>query len=488
MPQRAQSTTPRRARGGFRTQTFQDPWVPSDEEDSKDERLSRSTGRLPPRRRNTDFNPSTLRSAFTPSPPPSPTLGVGLREQETTIDKLKKENWDLKHRIALQQERSKKLEADLESALDKLRQSDSLFQKNASLEKENGRLKMKLTAVQDENVNLNAELEQWHEEFVLELEQKDHEIRDRHLAIEEAAGWIQRLEIENQTLKQSIQPQQTTGQPDSDYFSGDQESVPSTSDKATKPSPLTPAADSDYFSADTSPNLTPKTPRQRPIITTEEDARKSNARLSALSFNRELGLRSITSKDSLFGNFLDSIAPEQTSSRTLRRRCSRNNLTPPQEVRTPSSSGGPAPAWSTSRPLRDLYKAGDLGRRVDKPDHAIPPRPLSPSTASIMTRSATNDTDADADSDIFSRGGTTRPSSPTATINDALFDINNSTVPDSPSAHRRPANKPRSHGGPGLQLRPLAAQDAGLAAQRQPHAARCPGPFPRRRHEPDVRA
>jgi Centrosomin N-terminal motif 1 len=397
--------------------------VPSDEDEDVKAPIIRSATRTT-RRRNTDFTGSALRSTFTPSPPPSPTLGLGFREQDHVVDKLKKENWDLKHRIALQQERAKKLETDLESALDRLKQSETLFQKNAALEKENNRLKFKLSVAQEVNDNLTKELEQLSDEVLEELDQKDREIHDRQLAIEEAAGMIQSLEIANQGLKQSLQQQQGANiQPDSDYFSGDQDTVPPLPAKATEPLPLTPAADSDYFSADGSPILTPKTPKRVAAVEPADDTRREKARLSAISFNRELGLRSITSKDSLFGNFLESSVqaanlPEKALKRTLRRRCSKD-VTPTQEFKTPLATVN-ATLWSTSRPLRELYKAGDLGRQVDTPEKAVPPRPLTPSTASMITVN-------DAESDIFSRGGTSRPSSPTTTINTTLSD-----VPESP--------------------------------------------------------
>jgi hypothetical protein len=150
--------------------------------------------------------------------------------------------------------------------------------------------------------------------------------------------------------------------------------------------------------------MTPYTPKHLQNQSPDREEQRARARLSALSFNKEVGLRSITSKDSLFGNFLESPAlPKAQPSRILRRKSSR--------LRTPISEEGStstteSPSWSTSRPLRDLYKSGELGRGIGG-ERTVPPVQPMHSQTSITSR--------EIEDDIFSRGGTTRPSSAAST-------------------------------------------------------------------------
>lgn len=428
LPARAASTTPAKGRTG-KPQTYQDQWVPTSDEEQKTKR--RSIGRRHHVRRLTDSG--LPRASVAPSPPASPTPGVGAKEASAEISRLEKENWDLKHRICLQQERAQQLNAQLEAALEQLESSRDLLERNHQLEVEKEKLKDKISR-RDEAIRKlkenSKQLNEIQDELVKEMEQKDEdlqrmdqEVGDRQLALEEAAGFIQQLELQVEALqiatngreKPLVAQPTAERQPDSDYYSADHESDRPAKVIKTTPVPSKPVGtpsmqDSDYFSA--SPNMTPRTPQDYLLqnAASAKEEQRARARASALSFNKEIGLRSITSKDSLFGNFLESSAlPKSQPSRTLRRKSSR--------LRTPiseegSSSGSSttmgSPTWSnTVRPLRDLYKSGELSRGLAD-EHPTPPMQYTPDGESFTSK--------EVDDDIFSRGGTTRPSSPASTL------------------------------------------------------------------------
>lgn len=428
LPARAASTTPRKSdRTSNKTQAYQDEWIQASDEEQKTKR--RSIGGRHHSRRLTDSGLPT-RSSIAPSPPATPTPGVGAKEASAEITRLEKENWDLKHRICLQQERAQQLNEQLEAALEQLENSRDLRERNHQLQIEKEKLKERISRrdvairkLKEDNKQLN----EIQDEMVKEMDQKDEELQrmdqevcDRQLALEEAAGFIQQLELQVEALQHSanpptqLQPTTSERQPDSDYYSADHES-----DRPVKPTKTTPVPtkplhtpsiqDSDYFSA--SPNMTPQTPKDsRPQTEVAvKDEQRARARASALSFNKEIGLRSIASRDSLFGNFLESSAlPKSQPSRTLRRKSSRLRTPISEEESSGSSTTTGSPTWSnTTRPLRDLYKSGELSRGLED-DHPTPPKQYTPSAASFTSR--------EVDDDIFSRGGTSRPSSATSTL------------------------------------------------------------------------
>ena len=438
---RTASSTPRKPRGAYRSQTYQDDWIQSSDDEQKTKR--RSSGTRHHQRRLTDSG--LPRATVAPSPPGTPTPGVGAKEATAEITRLEKENWDLKHRICLQQERAQQLNEQLEAALEQLEATRDLRERNHQLELDKEKLKERISR-RDESVRKLKEehkhLNEIQDELIKEMDQKDDELQrleqevsDRQLALEEAAGFIQQLEFKVETLQQAAdkstapqpsQPPSAERQPDSDYYSADHEGDETAKVAIPKPqvskSADTPSMqDSDYFSA--SPNLTPSTPKDsRPQTTNNgRDEQRARARMSALSFNREIGLRSIASKDSLFGNLLDTpVLPKNQSSRTLRRKSSR--------LRTPSEGGSSSgssttmgsPSWSNSaRPLRDLYKSGELSRGLSD-INTNPPMQYTPSAESLISQ--------DVDDDIFSRGGTTRPNSSGSTL----------TIQSQPRTHYNP--------------------------------------------------
>src|ERR1700760_2744671 len=90
LPPRARSTTPKRARPGTRSQSYKDEWIQS----SADEK--QSSERIPAPRPARQRRMSELSASRHGPPPATTSQTLGARETENRIDKLEKENWDLK--------------------------------------------------------------------------------------------------------------------------------------------------------------------------------------------------------------------------------------------------------------------------------------------------------------------------------------------------------------------------------------------------------
>jgi hypothetical protein len=376
LPTRARSTTPRRVRTGQRAQIVKDEWLQSSGDEASKRATPSATRPVRPRRA------SDITAAK--STPPV-TRGLGSREADARIDRLEKENWNLKHRIMLYQERAKRMEEELEKKNKEIERLDNVEYINNKLEDEIESLKENLEASQTENTSLqdtNVELTQINEEIVQQLEQRvvemetlENDAVGRQSAIEEAAGIIQMLEqrlIEaDERLRRSRHPT-SLPQTDSDYFSSEVKPLKT----ATKPSPSLSnppqlAPDSDYFSADTSPLITPRSVKQAPAAPKNSPQQLLSAKETSAVFIREMGIKSVTSKDSLFSMYLETPDLPQKSSATsgvnrLRSLRKRNETGKNKLSRTPEN---PKPtkvpqAWSDTRPLRNLYMNGELGLQV----------------------------------------------------------------------------------------------------------------------------
>jgi hypothetical protein len=401
--------------------------MPSSDEERREAR--RKAGRPQRMRRMSDF--SATKSS------PAASRALGTREVTTQMDRLQKENWDLKHRVALQQDRVKELNEQLEEALEEVGKLIEVRQKNEELNEALDILSKKV-ATSEEDMAAMTEL---HDDLIKEMELRDTGIKERQLAIEEAAGIIQTLELKVEVLQNTTQhfsPKQDL----SDYFSGDAESAASPKKKTTNgPPPAITAPDSDYFSADTSPNITPKTPRKMQLpVPMEKLAQLERAREIGASFNKEVGLRTAASKDSLMSTFLD--APDfplpfpRQLGRTLRRRSPPPGIEGVPLKRLPKPIGETirrvaTPPWSNSRPLRSLYEQGEFNRQI----HAKTPIARMDSAPSVTVASASASSE-----DIFSATlSSNRKNSPSVTISEPKLAIptpkesKSSPIPNVPS-------------------------------------------------------
>jgi hypothetical protein len=363
LPSRARSTTPRRVKPSQRSHAYKDEWLQS----SGDDVTKTKIPAVRPARARRASDLSAVKSS------PSVINASTTRELEAKMDQFQKENWDLKHRIMLYQERSKKMNLEAEEKDQEIERLQHLDHTNQSLEAE-------VTSMKD----TNRELTVINEELVVELErstahheQLERDAEGRQNAIEEAAAIIQSLEarlysMENQMkmMQQSVASPQT----DSDYFSGDVKPL----HRVMKQSPSlsnTPhlAPDSDYYSADTSPLITPVSTRN-PSAEKPSPSQLRTLKEQSSTFNRELGIRFVTSKDSLFSMFLDQpeLPPKSASSgvnrlRTLRKRADAGKSSLSRSTDSTSSSK-PKPSGQSwfPNPLRSLYMTGESGTKEPK--------------------------------------------------------------------------------------------------------------------------
>jgi len=366
----------------------------------------------------------------------SPAQSLGTKEASTHLDKLQKENWDLKHRVALQQDRVKRLDEQLEEALEEVEKSKEWKEKNEELNEALDILSKKVASSEEEM----KELTDINDDLIKELELRDTGIKQRQLAIEEAAGIIQSLEMKLEATQLTVQ--HPSPKQDSDYFSGDAE-CPSPERLSKAPPPtrdLAPLPDSDYFSADTSPNMTPKTPRKMNLpATKEKQSQLERARETGASFNREVGLRTAASKESLLSTFLDppDLPAPKPHSRMLRRKTPTPDLqtiqqSKMQEPLFEATRSTGTPPWSHSRPLRNLYEQGEFNRQI----HAGTPVLRIGSTPSVTVASP----DGSTVDDILSTRSASHAHSPATTVSDSALPTPQSRPQTLRPPHSIPSN------------------------------------------------
>ncbi|KAF2674152.1 hypothetical protein BT63DRAFT_408363 [Microthyrium microscopicum] len=374
IPPRARSTTPRRVRAALRSQSYKDEWLQSSSGDEKEPK-ERSQQRPSRPRRASEITTSSMSSHI---------HTMGARETESKIDRMEKENWNLKHRIMLFEDRAKKLNAQREEDAKSLKQAQEAIE---HLSKEIALSEQQLEAAKENN----AELTQINEELVQQLEKRDDEVEslekdavERQSAIEEAAGIIQSLEQRLGDIEiHTAAPQQSSpNRGDSDYFSADAEPPHSEKSSLSKPPGLSHSIDSDYFSTDTSPLVTPKTIKRMPATIEQNSPKLKAVEQQSVAFNRNLGIRSSLSKDSLFSSYLDSPKlphKSEPSSRLLKLKNLRKKMQLPRSLKSadsPTMKAKPFPADipEDTRELRNLYATGELGVQVNSNGKPIPPK------------------------------------------------------------------------------------------------------------------
>jgi hypothetical protein len=423
---RSRSSTPRRIRANARQNAPKDEWLAL----SGDESQSRGPATARPARRRRASDLPIVQAA------PSVVKTMTTQEVETKMDRLEKESWDLKHRIMLYQERAKQLGKKLEEKELELEKLKGVQETNDALVEELEKKDNKITEAEANNAELTAINEELVDELdlrVKELQSAQEDAVARQSAIEEAAGIIQSLEqrILEQQKELSARESASPLRADSDYFSADGDRSTKKAPALLKPPSLTHSnLDSDYFSADTSPLVTPKSSRQVPLATQQPPPLNLTQEMVA-TFNRELGIRSITSKDSLLSAYLDAPAlpPATTAATTAaarvqRLRSLRKRTVSPKPAASVSASKNletqkarrSPHGWSNNRQLRNVYVAEveSNGATPTRPDKGAQGGPYTPQGEAPPA-------------DVRSR------SSPTISV----------TQPTSPSATKRPAVSPR---------------------------------------------
>lgn len=175
-------------------QPGRDDWILSADDGS-----TRGRGRMRP-------SPIRRASAQENARPGASERGLGHKDMHALVDRLEKENFDLKLRIRLQEDRLAKIGKEVDDARAKLKQAEAVERQKVRLEEESG------------------ELLQVNNQLVKELEKRDG-------AVEEAASMIQDLEDRVASLRQALlastrvgggsegSSRPSTGLQDSDYFS-----------------------------------------------------------------------------------------------------------------------------------------------------------------------------------------------------------------------------------------------------------------------------
>lgn len=237
--------TPTRRPSTSRGTPFRDEWTSAAEQGIL---RSQSTG---PRMRG-----RRLSEGATGGKPSEAKAGLTIKESNVLIDRLQKENFDLKLRITLQDEKVKRISRELEDTRERIGTTDKLAERCASAEEMAAQLEQQLDEVRaqyEETWSDNQELVAMSEELVRELKERDK-------SIGEAAQIIYELEQKVIQLEDVATPpakplsRYKGSQPDSDYFSAEAESpvVAATNMKLRPSSSSSSSAipvDSDYYSA-----------------------------------------------------------------------------------------------------------------------------------------------------------------------------------------------------------------------------------------------
>ena len=310
----------------------------------------------------------------------APTKQMTVKETNDLITKLQNENFDVKLRLTLTQERVVKLEQELENSKARSNRADQLEERNTELEDQVARLQERLDALTKDK----ATLEEQHQEdlsindaLVKELEQRDTQLLERDAAVEEAATLIDQLQRENQQLQaNSNSKSPKIYHQSSDYFSSEAESqpVPKLSSKASSidmpgSRPST-SPGSDYFSNGSSPSLRPRSSTPRPLSRRQSSITRPGPQSPANLTN------TVDQKPAQPATLLDSRSAMEliASAEKVRRPLMLRTRTSPKYSRPiPRPAAAHPTQLPTSRPLRNLYLSGELNRRLDIPAPPVPP-------------------------------------------------------------------------------------------------------------------
>ncbi|GME47709.1 Spindle associated protein [Neofusicoccum parvum] len=156
------------------------------------------------------------------NPSRSQSYSMGSREQQTSMDKMSKDNFDLKLRLTLVEERGHRLETELEEALEKIDTLQAIEEERDELHEENAVLCDRVEELQQSNDACEQKLrDSWrmNGEVFAELEKRDVAIKEALDMYLESERRMQSLEAELAKYKAS--PRRC----DSSYFSAGTESA-----------------------------------------------------------------------------------------------------------------------------------------------------------------------------------------------------------------------------------------------------------------------
>lgn len=296
---------------------------------------------------------------------------MGNREQHKDMDKMSKDNFDLKLRLTLVEERSHRLEADLEEALDKIDSLRGIEEEREELHEENVSLYDQVEELQQSKEACEQKLrDSWkmNGEVFAELEKRDAAIKEALDMYLDSERRMQSLEAE--LAKYKAGPRRR----DSSYFSTGQESTLTRSnEECSRPSTShTGAQRGGYASAPASPERQDALPELAPSLPINPRYSRLVRTVSVGEIRaNDLRERASTANGPEFA--IDDIRSSH-SSPVQRRRTLRRSSGSPQldraSIKTTSSN--------RSRGLRSVY----LGKEREGPSPAFSESIRAPSDMS----------------------------------------------------------------------------------------------------------
>ncbi|KAL0256499.1 hypothetical protein SLS55_008894 [Diplodia seriata] len=315
----------------------------SEEDQKKDRRRARAqTGRI-----------STATSQHaSASTHRTPSYSMGSREQQTSLDKMSKDNFDLKLRLTLVEERSRRFETELEDALEKLERMNAVEEERDDLQEENTLLGDQVEELRRSQEACEQKLrDSWKMtgEVFAELEKRDAAIKEALDMYLHSERRVQELEAE--LVKYGPAPRRR----DSSYFSAGPDSAGVRSvEEPSRPASSQLGGQQDGFGS------VPPSPERRDTVPNLSSTRPLSQRYSRLVRTMSAGdmrLNDLRERAST-ANVADCAVDEgdsRNSSPVQRRRTLRRASGSPNVDRASSK----ASSSNNSHGLRSVYLEGE---------------------------------------------------------------------------------------------------------------------------------
>ncbi|KAH7036752.1 hypothetical protein B0J12DRAFT_744213 [Macrophomina phaseolina] len=279
---------------------------------------------------------------------------MGSREQQTNMDKMSKDNFDLKLRLTLVEERSHRLEAELEDALEKIDTLRVVEEERDELHEENINLCDRVEDLQQSKEACEEKLrDSWkmNGEIFAELEKRDAAIKEALDMYLDSERRTQSLELE--LAKHKAVPRHR----DSSYFSSGPDSAgPRSTEEFSRPPTSRLGARRDGLSS------APASPEHPDTVSELAISRQPNPRYSRLIRTMSAGEMRLNDlrERATTANGTDPAVDggSKGASSIQHRRTLRRSSGSPQMERASSRASSSA----QSRGLRSVFLEGERGR------------------------------------------------------------------------------------------------------------------------------
>ncbi|KAF4542197.1 Spindle associated protein [Lasiodiplodia theobromae] len=320
----------------------------SEEEQKKSRRRARGqTSRIP-------SNASQHSSASTQR---AQSYSMGSREQQTNLDKMSKDNFDLKLRLTLVEERSHRFENELEEALEKLERMNAVEEERDELSEENTALCDRVEELRRSQEACEQKLrDSWKMtgEVFAELEKRDAAIKEALDMYLDSERRIQELEAE--LIRYKPAPRRR----DSSYFSTGPDSAGiRTADEVSRPASSQLGGQRDGFSSSAPPS-----PERHDTVAHLASSRPLSQRYSTLVRTMSAGdirlndLRERASTAHVGESAVEECGSLHASPVQRRRTLRRSSASPKMD-----RSSSKASSSTHSHGLRNVYLEGERGGR-----------------------------------------------------------------------------------------------------------------------------